>query len=327
MERVTENAERALALPREEGLQTQMRRCEDYITRMSDVVLSLCALNGVAPVGLVTAPFRAVGTLPPPRVSRGVGTDDSGEPGAIEPPAVTARPPSPPAPTAAARSQSPVAAALPPSISSTVAVAPVEPQVAAGSTIPSSPAPAPSPLPPPPSPSPPPSPAHSGVCTDVDMAAAPHMAGAITKTPPTTAPVNEGPSTVSLPTLSSVPPLNLIGATPDNSQEARADGPIPVPATPPQIPSVFGPPMAPLDLEGMPGSQGANTTSQAVAINPPRRRGRSRTPNPMLLDLPAAEGIQTRSRTRSPSLTAVGGEKRKLDDKSDAEAVSKRRKT
>lgn len=267
---------------------------------MSDVVLSLCAFNGISTEGLGPPLFRGVGTVPTAMVSRGVGTDEGVEMGAIELPAAMAGPPSPPPPAAAAPSRSPVAAA------STFCSLPAP----APSPLPP-PAPAPSPLPPPPSPSPPPSPAHSDVRTDVEMAAATINA------PSSAHPPDPSPSNL---------PVHLIGPTPDNSQEERAEGPIPIPATPPQLPPVFGPPMVPLDLLGMPGTQGAPIVPPTLANPQPRRRGRSRTPIPALLAVPGPTGVLTRARTRSPSPAILAGEKRKSDDKSDGEATGKKRK-
>jgi hypothetical protein len=80
---VTENAERALAIPHGDVLEERIRRCEDWIDRMRDVVLRLCQSQGLE--------AHTLGAPLPPRPSpdegdvvwrmryreRGVGPDDA----------------------------------------------------------------------------------------------------------------------------------------------------------------------------------------------------------------------------------------------------------
>lgn len=58
LEVLIENAERALAVPRQDDLARQIRRCEDQIDRLKEVVLDLCEYQGIPPEGLGPTPVR-----------------------------------------------------------------------------------------------------------------------------------------------------------------------------------------------------------------------------------------------------------------------------
>lgn len=160
------------------------------------------------------------------------------------------------------------------------------------------------------------------------------------------------------------PPVNLIFATPENSQETAAVGTIPLVPTPPQ-PAPVPPPApifasvhAPVDMDEVPTDSAAAaavasaaSSSAAAAMvsaaappaisspdvssrpallpaplpQPRLPRSRSRTPKPALLAAPTADGMRTRSQTRSPSPTPVAGTKRPADDKSEGDGAKKRK--
>lgn len=316
LEKLTENAERVMAVPRHDYLELQIRRCEEYIDRIKEVVIGLCEFQGIPPIGLGPAPIRppldqlpslrdvcvniwdprhrhvGVGTHVPEVVNTGVGTNELFDPAegqisvdllrTLSPP-----PPSPPAPRQTAALDIEMSAA--PLLAASLAVTELTGPNAAA-TVPEASAP------------------------PVLVSESTHNSEA-------------GPSdSTSVP---SVPPVNLIGPTPDNSQEERAAGLIPIPPSPPppQSAPLLGPPPSQSNHVALPGSQDASAiVPSAAAIRPLAGRRRSRTPNLALLPDPGPVAIRTRSRTRSPSPMIMAGEKRKADEKSDGDGGPKKRK-
>lgn len=278
LQRLTENAERALAVPRESQLEGRIRQCEDFMDRIQNVVLTLCESMGIVPEGLhpaVVVPPADVLPAIPLYVERGVGPEQDENPNSTGP------------------------------------------MSNAGE-------------------------ADGTFELDIEMAApsAPTGAGGVTPNPP--------PSTV--------PNLNLIPPTPQTPQDDAAAVPIPLQLTPPHpLPSLFGLPHPPIDLEEMPGSQGHHRqespppsptvpppTSLSECSPPPppdtlppplppaRSRSRSQPPLPPFQDtlaVPATRGMMTRSRTRSPSpgVVETAGSKRKNDGSGDESDPKRRR--
>lgn len=325
LELLIANAERALAVPRQDELSMQIRRCEDQIDRLKEVVLDLCEFQGIPAEGFGPTPVRPrMDQLParqdmctnmyyPLYRERAVGPGEELR-------------------EANVRNGFDLAEAPMPRHFSRHILSNVPPS------------------PPPPSPSPPASPmgVDAPAMTADDEPAHP---------PPMPLPqivtIQDEPA----PPPPNHPPVNLILATPDNSQETAPVGTILRVPTPPQ-PAPLPPPAPifssihpPIDmdetLDGPPAAAAAvlsvaspsapvslavpdlfpaMAVSSAASTQPRLPRSRSRTPMPALLAAPTHDGIRTRSQTRSPSPAPVAGSKRPADDKSDGDDGTKKRK-
>jgi hypothetical protein len=335
LEKLAENAERALAVPRQTQLERQLRHCEDVVNRIKDVVLNLCEYMKITPDGLGPSPLHppaavlsaihhlSTDIVYPRYEERGVGPDDED-------------PPQPSTPMSNAGEADGIY-----ELEVEMAATPPSPTGGAGDTsdahptVSSSPSPAPSDAP----------------AINLSSPAQPAAVSSNLK------PLPPLISLIRCPTPPApLPNVNLIPPTPQTSENTVAAAPMSLDSPA----SIFGPVHSPTDIEAMPGSQAQRrqeTPPPTVAVPPaavssdtssdntlppqpealppplpplslPVLRSRSHSPLPPsqhTLAIPLACGMMTRSRSRSPSPGAATGSKRKNDQSGDESDRKKRR--